>query len=177
MRAYALMKANVDAVLKARGIAREELSKLCHRDPSWASKILTNDKRWFPMPYWDRICSILGLEPYQLMQPGISAYTERRRHQRRSGRDRRISAMNHHVRESVSELIATLSERDVARIIRWKALGAKGQEAVDDALQATEHSAREGARRKTRRPPAETALGPPTEAAADDDPDRKKRKG
>lgn len=145
MRAYALMKANVDAVLKARGISREELSKWCRREVSWASKILNDEKRWFPVPYWDRISDFLGLHPYQLMQPGISALTERRRGERRTGKDRRISAMNHQVRESVSALVASLSPADVADVIRWRALSAESRDAARQTLEELERADRRDA--------------------------------
>ena len=163
MRAYAVMKANVDAVLKARGITREDLSKYCRREVSWASKILNDPERWFPMPYWDRISDFLGLLPYQLLQPGISAVTERRKtSDRRSGRDRRLSAMSHHVRESVSSTIANLSAADVADVIRWRTLTEESRAAVRETMQAVERSEQQGARRRRARPSAEMVVGAAT---------------
>lgn len=85
MKANALMKHNIDAILKARGQTRKDLAAWCRRGESWISKIMKEDQREFPMKYFDRIADFCGISAYQLLQPGISHLTERR-----SGRDRRM---------------------------------------------------------------------------------------
>ena len=89
-KANFLMKSNVQALLTGRHLTREDLSKWCRREVSWASKILGDPGRWFPMKYWDRISDFFGVDTYQLIQPGISALTERRQRDRRSIQDRRL---------------------------------------------------------------------------------------
>lgn len=85
------MKANIDALLKGRRLTRKDLADWCRKSESWISKIMKEDHREFPLKYWDRMADFFGISAYQLLQPGISAYTERRAKQRRSGQDRRVS--------------------------------------------------------------------------------------
>jgi hypothetical protein len=72
------------------------LAVWCHKTDGWLSKILADEPdhakaRGLPVKYLDRIADFFGLATYQLLQPGISALTERRKGtERRSGRDRRI---------------------------------------------------------------------------------------
>lgn len=40
--------------------------------------------------YWDRIADFFGVETYQLLQPGVASLTERRKAERRNGRERRV---------------------------------------------------------------------------------------
>lgn len=146
MKANALMKANVDAVLKARHQTREDLSKWCRREVSWASKILNSPTRWFPMKYWDKISDFVGLSPYQLLQPGIAPLHERRGRERRSGRDRRVRGVEHHVRESISQLVSTLTQDDVALLLQVRSLGPDDRDLVRKSLAALP-------RRRTKREP------------------------
>ena len=93
MNANALLKANVDALLRARGQYRKDLAQWCHHSESWISKIFRNPRKHMPSQYLDRIADFFGLATYQLFQPGITGAAERRRSTpRRSGRERRISA-------------------------------------------------------------------------------------
>jgi hypothetical protein len=93
LRAHELLKQNIDTLLKARGQSRAELAKWCGRSRSWLDKAFSEPDREIPLKYLDRIADYFGFATYQLLQPGITALTERRSgHQRRSGRDRRISA-------------------------------------------------------------------------------------
>jgi hypothetical protein len=98
MKASALLKQNIDALLKARGQTQHDLAVWCRRSDGWLSKILADEPdikkaRGLPLKYLDRIADFFGLATYQLFQPGIGPLTERRsRVSRRSGRDRRISA-------------------------------------------------------------------------------------
>lgn len=86
------MKANIDTLLRARGQTRRDLAQWCRRTDAWIGKIMTVESREFPMKYFDRIADFFGIATYQLLQPGISPLTERRKStDRRSGQDRRIS--------------------------------------------------------------------------------------
>lgn len=96
LKADRLLKHNIDSLLKARGQTRHELALYCRRSDAWLSKIMSGDEsggdRNVPLKYLDRIADFFGVATYQLFQPGISPLTERRLvHERRSGRDRRIS--------------------------------------------------------------------------------------
>ncbi len=84
LRANVLMKRNVDALLRGRKQTRKDLADWCRKSESWISKIMAEDRREFPMKYFDRIADFFGIATYQLLQPGISSLTERR-----AGRDRR----------------------------------------------------------------------------------------
>lgn len=90
MKANALLKHNIDTLLRGRGQTRKDLAQWCYRTESWISKIFQTDKREIPLKYLDRIADFFGLATYQLLQPGISPLTERRHGERRGGRDRRI---------------------------------------------------------------------------------------
>lgn len=92
MKASYLFKHNVDALLRARGQTRHDLAQWCRRTDAWLSKILGKDDRNLPLKYLDRIADFFGISAFQLFQPGISPLTERRRLERRTGRDRRIGA-------------------------------------------------------------------------------------
>lgn len=100
MQANALMKHNVKTLLAGRRQTQRDLAMWCRRSDAWIGKILAEDRREFPMKYWDRIADFFGIAVYQLIQPGISALTERRRGERRIGRDRRMRNVAHVVRES-----------------------------------------------------------------------------
>lgn len=92
LHANALMKANIEALLKARGQTQVELARWCRRSESWISKIMSEPQRELPMKYFDRIADFFGIATYQLLQPGISPLTDRRAGlDRRTGRDRRLS--------------------------------------------------------------------------------------
>lgn len=92
VKANHLLKSNVDALLKARGHTRKDLARYCRRSESWISQIFRDRDRNIPIKYLDKMAEFFGLATYQLLQPGISPLTERRRgRDRRSGRDRRIS--------------------------------------------------------------------------------------
>jgi hypothetical protein len=92
MRANLLLKTNIDALLRARGQTRKDLAFWCRRTESWISKAFRDPNRSIPLRYFDRIADFFGLATYQLFQPGITPYTERRSgKERRSGMDRRLS--------------------------------------------------------------------------------------
>src|SRR5678815_3260541 len=128
LKAHLLLKNNIDALLYQKHLKRRDLAQWCRRSESWLSQIFTNDERNIPLKYLDRIADFFGMATYQLFQPGISDRSERRSGlDRRKGKDRRISALNHQVRESVSSLVANLTPADVADLLRLKALDAKSR--------------------------------------------------
>lgn len=97
MKASALLKHNIDTLLKARGQNRRELAIWCRQSTdkkvdAWISHIFTRADREFQLKYLDRIADFFGIAVYQLFQPGISPLTERRTgEERRVKPDRRIS--------------------------------------------------------------------------------------
>ena len=93
MKASALLKHNIETLLRARDQKDSDLARYCRRSRSWISKLLSDkEERNIQMKYLDRIADFFGIATYQLLQPGISPLTERRVvSDRRSGRDRRIS--------------------------------------------------------------------------------------
>jgi hypothetical protein len=90
MRAGELLKHNIKALLKARHQTQRDLAQWCRRDESWLGHALNEPQRGIPIQYLDRIADFFGIATYQLLQPGISALTERRVAERRKGRDRRL---------------------------------------------------------------------------------------
>lgn len=95
MKANLLLKQNIRTLLAARKQEQTALARWVRpgvRDPDpWLSQILSKPDREFQTKYLDRIADFFGIAVYQLFQPGISRFTERRSGlERRSGRDRRI---------------------------------------------------------------------------------------
>jgi hypothetical protein len=96
VKAGQILKDNIDALLRHRGKTRKQLAQFCLRRwdktvESWISHIMRNPNRSFQIKYLDRMAEFLGVEPYQLLQPGITAWTERRSGKdRRRGTDRRL---------------------------------------------------------------------------------------
>jgi hypothetical protein len=156
MKASALLKANIEALLKDRGQSKQDLEQWCRRKPSWLAKIYAEDRREIPLKYLDRIADFFGLATYQLFQPALVGMAERRSGlDRRAGKERRLSAINHQVRESVSSVVANLSPSDVADLIRIKSLSAESRDVLRANAQALETSERQGGARKRRRSTAE----------------------
>ena len=65
-----------------------------HRTDAWLSRILNppdnpKEQRGMRLPDVERVAKVFGLAAHELLTPGISRYTERRRLERRSGVDRR----------------------------------------------------------------------------------------
>lgn len=124
LRANLLMKQNVRALLRVRGATQKDLADWCRKGESWLSKILDEkpeNKREFPMKYFDRIADFLGVQTYQLFQPGISGLSERRKgSDRRIGAERRIrsSRLPTSTREALMALLSQLADEDVADFAR-----------------------------------------------------------
>lgn len=163
MKASYLLKTNIDKLLQARHQSQHDLAQWCRRSDAWLSKILGKDNRNIPLAYLDRIADFFGIATYQLFQPGISPLTERRKTaDRRSGADRRVSALNSQVRESVAATIATLTAEDVADLIRLRTLGGESRAEVRRSMHALERSAPRSDRPKRARRVAETPSDGPT---------------
>jgi hypothetical protein len=162
MKAANLLKANIDALLRARHQTNHDLAQWCRRSDAWLSKILGKDNRNIPLEYLDRMADFFGLAAYQLFQPGLAGLLERRKAERRTGRDRRLSAINHQLRESVSATVANLSGEDVADLLRLKSLSAGSRDELRQAALTLQRSERQVAGRKPRRNPVGTdAVGAP----------------
>lgn len=163
MKASALLKSNVDALLRARHQTNHDLAQWCRRSDAWLSKILGKDNRNVPLEYLDRIADFFGLATYQLFQPGLTGLLERRKSERRSGKDRRVSALNQRIRQSLAEAVADLSTTDIADMIRLKTLTPESRAAARLAMQELETAEQQAVRRRRTRPPAAKATtGPST---------------
>jgi hypothetical protein len=147
LKSHLILKDNIDALLAERHQRRKDLAIWCRRSESWLSQIFTSAERNVPLKYLDRIAEFFGLATYQLFQPGISQRYERRKAERRSGKDRRLSALNQKVRQSLSEAVASLSPADIADMIRLKTLTAESRDVLREAMQAAERSEQQAVRR------------------------------
>lgn len=88
MRSDLLLLHNIRELLIVRRRDQRELAKWVGHHETWLSKIL-QQSRGIRLQDVDKIADFFGLTTYQLFQPGISALTERRRGDRRAGRERR----------------------------------------------------------------------------------------
>ncbi len=131
LKAVNLLKHNIDAMLSARHQKRKDLALWCRRSEAWLSQIFTSDERNMPLKYLDRIADFFGIATYQLLQPGISALTERRAGvSRRSGRDRRISNAVLSQRPGDVDLMDVI--RALSRSGRERAIGILGDILSDE---------------------------------------------
>lgn len=124
MRANVLMKHNIDVLLRARGQTRHDLARWCRRTDAWISKIMSEETREFPMKYFDRIADFFGIATYQLLQPGISALTERRKATRRLLPDRRAGRLAEALRvlpshAEIEGKLRALTEANLRDVSRW----------------------------------------------------------
>ena len=98
MKSQRILRQNIAAILRARGMTPADLAKACGLSRSWATKVFKErrdprEQRPITMQHLEKFVEVLGLSAYQLFQPGISHLTERRKgRDRRSGQDRRIDA-------------------------------------------------------------------------------------
>ena len=85
---------NIKALLHERRIPAKDLAFAVGHSQAWLSKVLRGERQLRTQDL-DPIAEFFGLLPYELLSPGISTLTERRsgverrRHERRSGFDRR----------------------------------------------------------------------------------------
>lgn len=125
LKANALLKRNIEALLRARGHRQRDLAEWCHRSEEWLSKALRDERRGLPVKYMDRMADFFGIAVYQLFQPGINSLTERRSGlERRQFRERRVGrgglmreqpASN---QAALVELISYLDEGEQADFVR-----------------------------------------------------------
>lgn len=103
-----LLRHNIRQLLYERGMKPAELvrmvagTKTRTKTDSWLSRILNppinnpKEKRGMRLPDVERVAKVFGLGAHELLNPGISRYTERRRQprrillDRRSGKERRL---------------------------------------------------------------------------------------
>lgn len=129
MKINYLLRQNIDALLTGRGQHRKDLAMFCRRSESWVSQIFTKPDRNIPLKYLDRIAAFFGITAYQLLQPGISPLTERRKvRDRRSGVDRRVNRVADLLEPvpsfaALEQEIRRLPEEEYRRFVR-RALGA-----------------------------------------------------
>ena len=103
-KALSLIRENIRTLLARRGESQTALARYCGHDKSWINKFL-NEGRGVQLDDLDKIAAYFGIEPYQLMQPGISRFTERRTGmERRTNTDRRIGHTGRLVNTLQSEL-------------------------------------------------------------------------
>lgn len=88
LKANYLLVQNIRSLLAARGEDAKSLAMWAGHRPAWLSKILSGD-RGIKLSDLDKIADFFGLTVAQLFQHGISPLTERRKAERRSGKDRR----------------------------------------------------------------------------------------
>jgi transcriptional regulator with XRE-family HTH domain len=84
-----LLVQNIRALLTARGVDDKALAMFCGHKPAWLSKIMSGE-RGINLNDLDKVADCFGLTVAQLLSPGVSPLTERRRRARRSGIDRRV---------------------------------------------------------------------------------------
>lgn len=88
MKADVLLVHNIRAILIERRIDASELAFGVGHSQAWISKILSGERK-MRLSDVEAVARYFGIEPYQLMAPGISRFTERRHRERRTGQDRR----------------------------------------------------------------------------------------
>lgn len=89
MKAPLILAQNIDALLRGRHLTNHDLAQYCRHTDTWISNVLSGQRN-ISLPDLDHIAAFFGIETYQLFQPGISQLTERRKSDRRSGRERRL---------------------------------------------------------------------------------------
>lgn len=168
MKALALLKHNIDHILKERHLHRRDLAQYVRQsfdkkkiDP-WISHIFTNADAEIQMKYLDRIADFFGVTVYQLFQPGVSGIAERRKGDRRSGRERRLSTVQHRIRARVAETTGTVTEEDVSDLLFLKRLGESSRATLRDRMHELDRSEHQTAARGRGRRPAGTAEGAAT---------------
>ena len=115
MKAQLLLRENIKALLQARKEDASALASWLQHDKSWINKIL-NGHRDMQIEDYDRVADFFGIATYQLFQPGISRYTERRSgKERRAGRDRRVGHAFRVMGEMASDIESARRRLEVKR--------------------------------------------------------------
>ncbi len=89
LKAVNQLRDNINALLRERGTDQKALAFAMRRHPTTVNKFLRGTRE-LQLADLDAVASFFGLDTYRLFQPGISAVTERRKRERRSGQERRI---------------------------------------------------------------------------------------
>lgn len=93
-----MARENIKTLLERKRLTIKEVSNMLGHDKSWLSKILKSDEaqdkdpnsRGVSLEALDELAKFFGIEPYQLLMPGMSALLERRQSpERRRVPDRR----------------------------------------------------------------------------------------
>jgi transcriptional regulator with XRE-family HTH domain len=88
LRADLLLARNIRALLNRRGVEDSALAAWCGHRPAWLSKILSGE-RGIQVKDLGKVADFFGLDIHQLFFYGIDPLLERRKAERRSGKDRR----------------------------------------------------------------------------------------
>lgn len=88
LRADVLLVRNIRSLLASRNIDASSLASWCGHRPAWISKVLSSE-RGVQLKDLGKIADFFGLTVAELFQYGVDPLLERRRGERRTGRDRR----------------------------------------------------------------------------------------
>jgi len=165
MKALALLKHNIDTLLKTRGHSRRDLAGWVRQstnkrliDP-WISHIFTNPDQDIPAKYLDRIADFLGVDVHALFQPGLSTATDRRKGERRSGQDRRVNHLRSQAHAALAPVSANLTEADIADLIRLRTLSVESRAEIRRSIDALDRAERAAAARMPRSPAVDSGTG------------------
>ena len=111
-RALPQIRANVAHLLKVRGLDQKALAFAVHKHPTTINKFLKGTRE-VQLADLDAIAGLLGVDVYQLFQPGLSRETERRQRDRRVGVERRGRAL----REVAAEIAAHAPDSFESRVL------------------------------------------------------------
>lgn len=89
LRGIYVLRENLVALMRTRGMTQDELARAVGRKKSWLNKFLKGSRQ-IQIVDIDRMADYLGVSTYQLFQPGVSRFAERRVGERRTGQDRRL---------------------------------------------------------------------------------------
>lgn len=126
MKVQLLLKENVRALLTARGLDQKDLAFACGYSEGWISHILGDEKRTFSIHDLDTIADFFGYSAYQMLQPGLTKSSERRRGDRRSGSERRIG-------QAKRQLEAVADNIDAARPVGTRGASHAGPALFDSS--------------------------------------------
>lgn len=140
-RSIYMARENIKTLLERKRMTIKEVSNMLGHDKSWLSKILKSDEaqdkdpnsRSITMETLDELAQFFGLEPYQLLMPGMSALLERRKgaerrtwnqraHERRTAERRSEDRRAGERRERSRDIVAKVERRarEVNQLLRVK---------------------------------------------------------
>jgi transcriptional regulator with XRE-family HTH domain len=115
-RALPQIRENVKHLLKARGIDQKDLAFAIHKHPTTINKFLKGTRE-VQLGDLDAMADVLGVDVYQLFQPGLSSVTERRHHERRVGLERRVGPTKRQMLDVAAEIAAHAPDSFEQRVI------------------------------------------------------------